>query len=247
MREEGKAYFLGCSGYFYWGWRGKFYPEELKPKDWLRYYSKFFKTVEINSTFYSFPKRGRLKKLAEETPEDFLFSVKVNRTITHMKKLRDTEDLVGRFYEEVSEGLREKLACFLFQMPPSYRYSEENLERILEQVDGSFLNVLEFRDKSWWREEVFETLKARGVVFCSVSFPGLPEEIVETSNTVYIRFHGKDRKYRYCYSEEELKDWARRIENSSAEKVFAYFNNDYNAYAPKNCLTLMGILKGEGP
>lgn len=242
MREEDRAYFLGCSGYFYWGWKGKFYPKDLQPEGWLSYYSKFFNTVEINSTFYNFPKVSNLRRFYRETPENFLISVKVNRSITHMKKFRDTEGMVKDFYEVVKEGLREKLGCILFQLPPSFRYSEENLERVLSHMDKGFKNVIEFRHKSWWRKEVYERLKEEGVIFCSVSSPNLPEDLVETSDVVYIRFHGKEGWYRYNYSEGELREWAERIKGSSAKEVFAYFNNDYNAYAPYNCLKLMELL-----
>jgi uncharacterized protein YecE (DUF72 family) len=243
LRGEDRRYLLGCSGYFYRGWRGRFYPEELKPGDWLPYYSEFFNTVELNSTFYNFPKRENLRRLAKKTPEDFVFSVKVNRAVTHLKRFRGTKDLLDRFYLEVREGLGSKLGCVLFQLPPSYRFSEENLERILEQMNPDFLNVLEFRHGSWWREEVFRALRSEGVVFCSVSFPGLPEDLVETGDTLYVRFHGKKEKYRYRYSEEELREWARRIEGSRARTFYLYFNNDYNAYAPENCRTLMEILR----
>jgi len=242
LREEDRAYFLGCSGYFYWGWKGRFYPKDLKPKEWLSYYSKFFNTVEINSTFYNFPRTSNLRRFYRETPENFLISVKMNRAITHMKKFRDTEDMVRNFYEVIREGLREKIGCVLFQLPPSFRYSEESLERILSQLDPSFRNVVEFRHESWWREEVYERLREEEVIFCSVSSPKLPEDLIETSDTVYIRFHGKEGWYRYNYSEGELKLWAEKIRKSSAREVFVYFNNDYNAYAPYNCLKLMELL-----
>ncbi len=243
MREECKAYFLGCSGYFYWSWKGRFYPEDLRPKGWLSYYARFFNTVEINSTFYSFPKKGNLRRFYRETPKGFTISVKANRTITHLKKFRGTKELVGEFYSTVREALDEKLGCVLFQLPPSFTYSEERLERILNQLDPGFKNVLEFRHESWWREEVFEELGKRGIAFCSVSSFRLPEELVRTTDFLYIRFHGKEGGHRYNYSEEELKVWAERIESTSAGEVYAYFNNDYNAHAPHNCLKLMELLK----
>ncbi|RLJ70930.1 uncharacterized protein YecE (DUF72 family) [Hydrogenivirga caldilitoris] len=242
MREEDKVYFLGCSGYFYWGWKGKFYPQELQPKEWLSYYARLFNTVEINSTFYNFPKVSNLRRFYKETPRGFLFSVKMNRTITHVRKLRDVADMIRDFYGVVREGLREKLGCILFQLPPSYKYSEQNLERVLCQLDSDFKNVIEFRHESWWRDEVYKALRDRDITFCSVSSPKFPEVLIQTSDTVYIRFHGKEGWYRYNYSEEELKEWAERIRNSSAREVFAYFNNDYNAYAPHNCLKLAELL-----
>ena len=242
MLEEDKAYFLGCSGYFYWSWKGRFYPESLKPKEWLGYYARFFNTVEINSTFYNFPKKGNLKRFYRETPPGFIFSVKANRSITHMKKFKDTEELLREFYSVVREALREKLGCILFQLPPSLHYSEKTLDRILSQLDGDFKNVLEFRHESWWREEVFSRLRESGVAFCSVSSPKLPERLVETADFLYVRFHGKEGWYRYNYSDEELREWAERLKGVSSGEVYAYFNNDFNAYAPNNCLRLMEFL-----
>ncbi|WP_457600052.1 DUF72 domain-containing protein [Hydrogenivirga sp.] len=233
---------MGCSGYFYWGWKGKFYPKELKPKEWLSYYAEFFNTLEVNSTFYNFPKKGNLRRFYRETPSGFVFSVKVNRTITHMKKMKGTEELVRSFYSVVEESLAEKLGCFLFQLPPSFRYSEENLGRVLSQLDPSFRNVVEFRHESWWRDEVYNALREKGIAFCSVSSPKLPEELVLTADFLYIRFHGKEGWYRYNYTEEELAAWAEKLRESGAREVFAYFNNDYNAHAPYNCLKLMELL-----
>ena len=251
MLGEDRAYFLGCSGYFYWGWKGRFYPEDLKPKEWLSYYAKFFNTVEINSTFYKFPKKENLRRFYRETPEDFTISVKANRAITHLKRFRGTQDLIKDFYSVVAEALGKKLGCVLFQLPPSFKYSEENLERILSQLDPSFRNAVEFRHESWWREEVFEELGKRGIAFCSVSSFRLPEELVRTTDFLYIRFHGKEGGHRYNYSEEELKVWAERIESTPAGEVYAYFNNDYSAHAPLNCLKLMELLRvrpyREGP
>ena len=243
MREEGKAYFLGCSGYFYWSWKGRFYPEDLSPKGWLSYYARFFNTVEINSTFYSFPKKGNLRRFYRETPEGFTISVKANRTITHLKKFRETEELVREFYSTVQEALDEKLGSVLFQLPPSFTHSEEKLERILNQLDPGFKNVLEFRHESWWREEVYEELEKRNIAFCSVSSSKLPEELVQTANFLYVRFHGRKGGHRYDYSEEELKRWAKKLKGVPAKEVYAYFNNDYNAYAPHNCLKLTELLE----
>jgi uncharacterized protein YecE (DUF72 family) len=242
LREENREYFLGCSGYFYWSWKGRFYPPELEPREWLRFYTRHFNTVEINSTFYRFPKKSSLRRMARETPENFLFALKMNRTVTHLKKLRDCRDLVEEFLEIAVEGLDGKMGPVLFQLPPSFRYSEENLSRVIDSlasVDGS---VVEFRHHSWWREEVFEVLKSEGITFCSVSLKGLPDDIRLTTSTLYLRFHGLEGKYRYRYSDEELKDWAIKIKSSPAERVYVYFNNDYRANAPDNCRILMDFL-----
>ncbi|WP_297474101.1 DUF72 domain-containing protein [Persephonella sp.] len=233
---------IGCSGFFYWGWKGRFYPEDLKPSEWFRYYSSVFNTVEINSTFYKFPKKSSMKRWFRDSPDDFVFSVKVNKDITHIKRLKDVKNELQDFYNVVSDALKEKTGAFLFQMPPSFRYSKENLTRILESLSPEYLNVVEFRDVSWWNEEVFTVLSQNRIIFCSISAPKLPEKLIKTTDTVYIRFHGKENWYRHDYSEDELKLWADWIKKESPENLFVYFNNDFYAYAPKNALKFKELL-----
>ncbi len=232
---------IGCSGYFYWGWKGKFYPEELKPNQWFQYYSSVFDTVEINSTFYHFPKESTIKKWYKEAPENFIFSVKVNKEITHLRKFKNTKRLINKFYSVVADNLNEKLGTFLFQLPPSFHYSEQNLERIISQLNPNYKNVVEFRHISWWNDKVYKSLEEHNICFCSISSPKLPEDLVKTTDYIYVRFHGK-KWYNYDYSDEELRFWADRIKNSGANECFVYFNNDYNAFAPKNALKLKELL-----
>ncbi len=234
--------YVGCSGFFYREWKGVFYPESLKTSQWLKYYSKYFNTVEINSTFYHFPEVSNLLRLYRQVPEDFLFSVKVNRKITHLRRFEKVEDEVSSFYKTVEKGLKEKIACFLFQLPPSYRYSQKNLEKILKALDKQFCNVVEFRDRSWWREEVFLSFKKERIVFCSISAPELPEDLIKTTDTLYIRFHGKKQWYRDLYTEEELIKYRNKILQIDPEKIFAYFNNTYKGYAVQNAKFLKEIL-----
>ncbi len=234
-------YYIGCSGYFYWGWKGKFYPEDLKPNQWFKYYSENFNTVEINSTFYHFPKKHSLKKWYREAPENFKFTLKVHKSITHLKRFRDVKDELNKFYETTSL-LENKLGCLLFQMPPSFKYSKENIELIIENLNKDFKNVVEFRHVSWWNKEVYEVFKENKIIFCSVSAPKLPDDIIKTSNDIYIRFHGKNKWYRYNYSNQELKTYAEKIKSLKCENLYCYFNNDFNAYAPFNALKFKEIL-----
>ena len=234
--------YVGCSGYFYFEWKGVFYPEELKTKNWFKYYTENFNTVEINSTFYRFPKEENLKKLYKKSPQDFVFSVKVNRVITHIKKLNNVKEILGDFYLIIEKSFKEKLGCVLFQFPPSFKYTEENLEKILENLNFSFCNVLEFRDRSWWDEGVFNTFRKYRLVFCSVNAPSFPEDIIKTTDIVYIRFHGKKQWYKYNYSEEELKKIAQNIKQTKPDVTFAYFNNTAQGYAPLNALIFKKFL-----
>jgi uncharacterized protein YecE (DUF72 family) len=135
------------------------------------------------------------------------------------------------------------MGCFLFQLPPSLKLDSNLLEKIIEQLDPERKNVIEFRDKSWFKHEVYENFKKANIIFCTVSSPTLPEDFVKTSKDVYIRFHGKTAWYRHDYSQEELKAWSDRIKKAKPENVWVYFNNDANASAVDNCLKLRKLLE----
>jgi len=233
--------FIGCSGWFYWHWKGRFYPKDIPQSKWFQYYAKKFDTVELNSTFYHFPKIPTAKSWYRSSPKNFVYTLKVNRFITHIKKFKNVKRLVNDFYA-VGDALKEKLGCFLFQLPPSLHFNEEKLGEIISQLDLEKKNVIEFRHESWFNKKVYDELRKNGITFCIVSSRDLPEDFVKTSDDVYIRFHGKEFWYASNYSDEELKDWARKIKKSKAKNVWTYFNNDANAYAPKNALTLKSYL-----
>ncbi len=234
-------YFLGCSGFYYNHWQGIFYPEKLPKAKWLPYYADHFNTLEVNNTFYRYPTEKLLQGWYRKTPPNFCFTLKANRAITHTRKFHATEQLTQNFYK-LALQLQEKLACVLFQLPPFLHKSMDLLEKIAEQMDERVVNVLEFRHESWWDREVYAFLRRHGLVFCSVSSPELPETLVKTDLAVYVRFHGKTGWYQGSYSEKELKAYAENIMQQNPPKVFCYFNNDLNAYAVKNCLTLKKIL-----
>lgn len=236
-----KNYLIGCSGWFYLHWQGKFYPQELKTSQWFDFYSKKFGTVEINSSFYHFPQEKTVKNWAKKAPADFTYTVKANRFITHIKKFKKSKKLVKDFYK-VTSHLEEKLGAILFQLPPSLHFKTKKLEEIVSQLNPEKENVLEFRHDSWWNQEVYDKLKENNIAFCVVSAPQLPEDVKITAKHAYFRFHGK-KWYATNYSKKELKDWAEKMKKTRAKKVYAYFNNDYNAFAPKNALQLKKILK----
>ncbi len=235
-------FFLGCSGFYYDHWKDLFYPEKLSKAKWLPYYAEHFNTVEVNNTFYRFPSQKMLEGWYEKTPENFRFTLKANRAITHTRKFHNTEQLTANFYK-LAKLLGEKLLCILFQLPPFIHKDIALLEKISSQMDFGFTNVLEFRHLSWWDTEVYDFITKKGLVFCSVSASELPETLVKTGETVYVRFHGKDGWYQGFYPDEELKGWAENIKKQNAKQVFCYFNNDVNANAVKNCLTLKKLLE----
>lgn len=232
---------IGCSGWFYWHWKGRFYPKELPQSKWFKYYASKFNTVELNSTFYHFPKASTAKNWYRQSPKGFTYTLKVNRMITHIKKFNGTKRLIKEFYR-IGDELREKLGCFLFQLPPSVKFNEKKLEEIINQLDMEKKNVIEFRHKSWFTKEVYKILRKNKIIFCIVSSPTLPEQFVKTVPDVYIRFHGHDRWYASNYTDSELKKWVEKIKKSRAKQIWAYFNNDFNANAPKNALTLRKLL-----
>jgi uncharacterized protein YecE (DUF72 family) len=235
-------YHLGTSGWSYSDWRGRFYPEEVGQKEWLPYYAQHFNTVEINMTFYRFPKPETLRGWLDKTPPGFSFTLKANRQITHLKKIKGVKSQVRYFYI-LADSLRERLGCILFQLPPSLTFDLELLKDFLLTLSPQYKNVIEFRHESWYRDEVYELLRTHNITICVVSAPELPDYIVETSEISYYRFHGRIGWYKYNYSDEELKDWAEEIKKTRAKECYIYFNNDYQAYAVWNCKRLEEFLK----
>ena len=167
----------------------------------------------------------------------FIYTVKVSELITHVKRFTGTKTLV-RDFGHIANLLGDRMGCFLFQLPPSFRYTAPRLHRIVEQLDPSRRNVVEFRHASWWNEKVFTAFRERGIIFCSCSGPRLPDELVKTADEIYVRFHGPQRWYRHDYTRDELAEWARRIKASGASRVWAYFNNDRDCYAINNAREL---------
>ncbi|MCL5876560.1 MAG: DUF72 domain-containing protein [Candidatus Bathyarchaeota archaeon] len=235
-------YFLGCSGFYYNHWKGTFYLPNQPKTHWLPYYSKIFNTLEVNSTFYRYPSEKMLKNWNQKTPENFRFTLKANRAITHSRKFKHSEQLTANFYK-LAHLLGEKLLCILFQLPPFVHKNMTLLQTIISQLDTSVMNALEFRHQSWWDREVYDFMKSHNLVFCSVSASGLPDGLIKTADAVYVRFHGKDGWYQHNYPEEELEAWAGKIKQQNPAKVLCYFNNDFNANATRNCLTLKKILE----
>jgi len=237
-------YHLGTSGWSYSGWRGRFYPEELSQKDWLSFYAQHFNTVEINMTFYRYPKPETLEGWLSKVPEDFKFTLKANRQITHRKKIKDVQSEVRYFYI-LADKLRNQLGCILFQLPPSLTLDMDLLKEFLSIMSTDYKNVIEFRHESWYTDEVYNLLKSYSVIFCTVSSAKVPKTEVKTAETCYFRLHGLTGGYRYSYSEEELKNWAESIKKTEAKECFIYFNNDYHAHAVANCKSLGQFLQPE--
>lgn len=240
MKKKGNTIFVGCSGYYYPDWKGRFYPEKLASSKWLQYYSSIFNTVELNSTFYHQPKLASLKTQYKNVPADFKFSIKMNRYITHIRRLKNTKSHIADFTGIVQDALQEKLDKFLFQLPPSFRYNEQNLQILLENVPGSINNVIEFRHESWWNPNTARTLKKNSITFCNVDFPGLQNNFISTSKNFYLRLHGVPRLFYSSYSAARLKELSDQLpKHETAYNI--YFNNTAGI-GFKNALTLRKIL-----
>lgn len=236
--------YIGCSGFYNNDWKGSLYPEDAKSKDFLILYSQQFNCVEINSTFYRKPTAKTLAKWYDETPDDFKFVIKIPKSISHEKRLKDCKDEISEFCKHIADHLKEKLAGFLYQFPPSFKNSEENLDLIFNNIDFTYLNVIEFRHESWWNNEIFKVLQSKNIIFSGVSFPGnLPEDfIINNTDSFYYRLHGKPILYKSEYAENEIKNLAEAILNSG-KNGFVFFNNTWGTAAITNAFQLKNILE----
>jgi uncharacterized protein YecE (DUF72 family) len=233
---------VGCSGWFYWHWKGRFYPDAHSTRDWFAFYRRRFNTVELNAPFYSWPKVATVRQWRRQARRNFRYCIKVNALITHEKRFRGTTRLVRKFCT-IADTLGPHMGCFLFQLPPSFHYSAARLRAILRQLDPMQRNVVEFRHHSWWNATVWTAFRRHGAILCSVSAPRLPTDLVKTSNEIYVRFHGTKRWYRHEYTRAELHQWADRIRKCGATRAWIFFNNDFGAFAIKNARMLRRQLK----
>lgn len=231
--------FIGCSGFSEKSWKGFFYPEDLPFKEYLTFYSKHLNAVEINSTFYRKPTLKTLEKWFNETQEDFKFFIKIPKIITHIKKLEETENDVSEFCNYISSGLKEKLAGFLFQLPPSFHYSEEHLKQVINTIDSKFLNVVEFRHSSWWLPAVFDIFKTKNIIFSGVSIPkDIPDDfVINNDDFAYYRLHGVPQMFKSEYTTSELEKLAIGVQNFKGTS-FIFFNNTFGIAGMKNALAL---------
>jgi uncharacterized protein YecE (DUF72 family) len=150
---------------------------------------------------------------------------------------------MSSFYATVKEGLKEKCGCYLFQLPPNYHYDDKKLQRILDSLDLTLPNVLEFRHESWWNEEVFAELAARKVSFCGMSHPELPQAVIKNTPLLYYRFHGKEQLYASKYAKEDLESFANSVnQEAHVNDVFVFFNNDINTNAVYNAKELQAFI-----
>jgi len=234
-----RKYYIGCSGWHYDHWRALYYPAGLPKSKWLQFYVKEFSTVELNNSFYHLPSEKAFVTWRESTPDNFLFAVKVSRFITHIKRLRNLGSAVENFLSRACL-LQDKLGPLLYQLPPNMKRNDGVLENFLSLLPQKYQHAFEFRHESWIDASVFHILKQYHVGLCVFDMPGFTCPLVATTDFAYIRFHGSHSLYSSCYSDEELSQWAQKIIqlDEKAKAVYIYFNNDAEAFAIRNALTL---------
>ncbi|HZS08747.1 MAG TPA: DUF72 domain-containing protein [Blastocatellia bacterium] len=242
MAKRGRIH-IGCSGWNYRHWRGRFYPEELAPGEWFDYYATVFDAVEINNTFYRLPAAETFRAWESQAPDGFLYAVKANRYLTHLKKLKDAKEPLERLLDR-AVLLKSHLGPILYQLPSHWRLDRERLESFLDLLPAGLLHVLEFRDESWMVEEVFQLLERRGVSFCTHDLPGLKVPRQAIGPAAYVRFHGAAEKYRGSYPEPTLRgwwDWMREQVNDGKD-LYVFFNNDAEAHAARDAQRLKQLV-----
>ena len=242
---------IGCSGWTYAAWKGAFYPSGLPTGRWLQHYASVFDTVETNGTFYRLPSKDTFINWRTNTPDGFRMAVKASRFLTHLKQLREPEEPLDRLISRAA-GLGEKLGPLLYQFPPTLQRNDDRLRTFLDALPRRtsstprrvLRHVFEFRHPSWYVDEVFAMLRRYHVACCLHDRTGSAFDTALPGPFAYIRFHGTSGHYAGEYTMPMLRPWADRIAVWLAQglDVYAYFNNDPGAAAPRNALMLRSLL-----
>ena len=230
---------IGTSGWHYKHWRGTFYPQGVGPAKMLEYYSGLFDTVELNNTFYRLPPESAVEMWREGTPRHFRFAVKGSRFITHMKKLKDPEQSLERFFAR-ADLLGSKMGPILFQLPPNWPVDAERFAAFLKALPTRRRYAFEFRNETWNTPEIDRLLERRNASVCAFHLAGYESPVKITADFTYIRLHGPGGKYQGSYSDRALENWASRIAEwrRHLRGVYVYFDNDEAGYAARDALRL---------
>jgi uncharacterized protein YecE (DUF72 family) len=229
---------IGCSGWQYKHWRNDFYPAGLPQTRWFDYYASQFDTVEINNTFYRLPEKHTFVEWEKRAPEGFLYAVKASRFLTHMKKLKDPVEPLGRLFSR-ARALGRTFGPVLYQLPPNWAVDIPRLAEFLRNLPRRRRHAIEFRDPSWYCDEVYALLIRYGVALCLHDMAGSATGRIAIGPFVYVRFHGP-RKYNGRYDDRVIEEWAAWIaaQISDGRPAFAYFNNDIGGHAPRDAARL---------
>ena len=238
---------IGTSGWTYGGWRGPFYPDSERKRDWLRFYAMRFPTTEINGSFYRTPSLEAVRCWRDDTPGNFRFAWKASKFITHWKRLSEKCDNSIALMETRLKALEPKVAAVLFQLPPQFPKNRERLDCFLQMLPRRHCYAFEFRHRSWYDDDILEMLRQRNVALCISDHHDAPAPWEVTASHVYVRGHGPSGRYRDSYSSRALDRWADAIAGwrSQRRTVLVYFDNDQKAAAPKDARRLIARL-GDG-
>ncbi len=218
---------VGTSGYSYKEWKGSFYPEKIPAKDMLRYYSERLSTVEINATFYRLPQPSVLENWKEQVPATFRFALKAPQRITHLKRLKETEDETKLFLETASV-LGDELGVVLFQLPPNFKKDLPRLETFLAQLPPATRAAFEFRHPTWFDDDVLELLRSQNRPLVVSDTDDMPTtHIDKTADWGYLRLR------RVLYSEENLREWVKRIRDQNWQETFLFFKHEDAGTGPR--------------
>jgi uncharacterized protein YecE (DUF72 family) len=243
MKQEKQHIHVGTSGWTYDDWTGRFYPAEVKGAERLSYYATKFESVEVNATFYRLPYKGMIVGWNNRLPPAFHLVLKGPRSVTHLRKLRNCGDPLAAFFDRVLA--LNTLKVVLWQLPPSLHKNIELLDHFLTALPDTVRHAVEFRHESWWDDETAEVLGEHRAAFVAISHPTLPDDVIPTTDFLYLRFHGLSKKlYNYDYTRRELRAWATRLKPLSAgRELYGFFNNDFRALATENALVFREMLE----
>lgn len=234
---------IGTSGWHYPHWVGRFYPASLPGRDWLNYYAGRFDCVEVNNSFYRLPSAANVVQWLAQTPEGFRFSLKASRYISHMKKLRDCAEPLAEFVG-LARNFGDRLGPVLIQLPPRWHVNVGRLAEFLALLPDDLQFALEFRDPSWFCEDIYRLLRQYGVALCQFDLAGFESPPVVTAGLVYLRLHGPDEAYAGSYDQAALRVWAGRLQvwERAGREVYVFFDNDQDASAVLNALALRQLV-----
>lgn len=234
---------IGVSGWQYPDFSARFYPGDLAKPEQLAFYAEHFPTVEINNTFYQLPSKKSIQGWKEKVPEDFVFSIKASRYITHMKNLLEPEETLPDFFERISL-FGEKCGPVLFQLPPHWKVNADRLRDFIPELPDGYRYAIELRNQSWLNEKIYALLRKHAVAFCIYEIDYRQSPILTTADFIYIRLHGPGRAYNDPYDLDTLGRWADRIQGwlEDGLDVYCYFDNTHRGYAWENAQTLINLI-----
>ncbi len=236
---------VGTSGWSYEHWQGVLYPHGIPPRERLGHYLARYRTVELNSSYYRWPKDSAFASWRRRMPEGFLLSVKAPSLLTHVRRLYGPEAWMHRLSRGLAR-LGDRFGVLLVQLSPRMAFDYERLAYFLGCVPPGMRTAFEFRHPSWHRDDVFALLERHGAAYCVMSGAHLPCVLRATAGFVYVRLHGPDHGHLYAgsYSDDDLRWWADRIREwgAAGREVFVYFNNDGGGNAVRNADTLRWLL-----